>query len=195
MSAPMVRALLDGTKTQTRRVLKTQPLDVLPMNGEPPPGWVALLQKDPNRGTMFRCKYGKVGDRLWVKETWALHPDNHPAEAGAVYRATDPDWECEDGWKWKPSIFMPRWASRITLEITGVRVERLQDISSRDAVAEGMRGDYFHGDLGNVGDKYQTARDQYRDLWNEINGKGSWDKNPFVWAISFKRIETPTTPQ
>ena len=166
-SAPMVRAILAGTKTQTRRVCK----------GQRELSNVHDFQID-------RCPYGQLGDRLWVRETWLRHSVNVPNDY--LYRADHPD----DGTigpahgGWKPSIHMPRWASRITLEITDVRVERLQDISARDAWAEGITPspdvDPYH---------------EYRDLWESINGPGSWDANPWVWAVSFKRIDAARTPE
>ena len=143
-SAPMVRALLAGTKTQTRRALRIQPLDVLPMNGEHTGReWVGLMQREPEpKGVAFRCKFGVPGDRLWVRETTAEfidydYIDGREVELGRdiVYRADGEDQKRHS--KWRPSIHMPRERSRITLEIVSVRVERLQDISEADADAEG----------------------------------------------------------
>lgn len=137
-SAPMVRAILDGTKTQTRRVVKHRHLAFIGGKGQEndPSAWGfgAGVQNESYR---LVCPYGIPGDRLWVKETW--HPggpeNNHD---GVIYRATDPGWDDSgSGLRWRPSVFMPRWASRITLEISSVRVERLQDITEEDARAEG----------------------------------------------------------
>lgn len=173
MSAPMVRAILDGRKTQTRRIVTGRWLPIvdecLRVNGK----WVF-----DTVDYELTTPYGRPGDSLWVKETWQEIPDDGGT---IVYRATDPDWETTDEWKWRPSIFMRREYSRITLENTGVRVERLQDISHRDALAEGV--DY------NVSDPDGSPLCRYRKLWVSINGKGSWAKNPLVWAISFRRLD------
>ena len=204
-SAPMVRALLAGSKTQTRRPLKIQPLDILPMQGDAAGReWVALMTRDPEpKGTVLRCRYGVPGDRLYVRETWqavngndrARHIVTHPApDRGWIEYAATPRID-EPAYKWRPSIHMPRWASRITLEVTGVRVERLQDISEADAIAEGgvevAKGWWSHDGttMDTPGDTHfgGTAVDSYRVLWDRINGAGSWESNPFVWVISFQR--------
>jgi len=216
-SAPMVQALLDGHKTQTRRIVKTQPTDedwayarkALGGNTEnaypavSDRGGIGLRIDDQQTGSFLaaatgffernnHCPYGQPGEALWVKETFAHHvqaigaksDEDGPfvyaadGEAATQYRLSD---------KWKPSIFMPRWASRILLEITAVRVERLQDISEADAIAEGwMRRPYISDDPQVHID---AARDWYRDLWETINGPGSWDLNPFCWVIIFRRIK------
>ena len=129
------------------------------------------------------CPYGICKERLWVRETWqslAVMNQCHPCDDEFVYRATDPDWDTMDGWKWRPSIFMPRDASRITLEVTNASVERLNDISEADAIAEGCQCAGVPGSL--------TNREAYAKLWESINGKGSWDSNPWVWVVEFKRI-------
>lgn len=163
-SAPMVRAILNGTKTQTRRACK----------GQRELSNIHDFQLD-------RCPYGKIGELLWVRETF-LQDTN-----GFIYRA-DGDFEGNavilGGWK--PSIYMPRWASRINLEVTGIRVERLQDISEEDAIAEGVRiTDEYTG----CADDIDSHRHAYKFLWESINGKGSWDMNPFVWVVEFMRIQ------
>lgn len=173
MSGPMINAIFDGRKTQTRRVVKPQP-KWKAHNG------VLAFDDRVNRG--IHCPYGQPGDRLWVRETWAQHPD----EAGIIWRATDPGWDDNDyGIKWKPSIFMPRWASRITLEVTSVRVERVQDITPRDVVAEGI----YHepGEWG-PDEAYDHLIKGFAHLWDQINAKRgySWDANPWVWVIGFK---------
>lgn len=217
--AEMVRAILSGQKTQTRRIVKL------------PSGYQWL---DIDVGTMvnagghkkhisdLKCKQGDVGDRLWVRETFALetqvesdqkppHNDGRPikyqGEFGDQwvqphYRATDPvphlayedmpedvDHMC----RWKPSILMPRWASRINLEIVSVRIERLHDIgrdgrAASDVLAEGITREqiahqqkFFHPD-----DAPALA---YATLWNAINGAGSWDLNPWVWVVEFNRVD------
>jgi hypothetical protein len=187
-SAPMVRALLSGTKTQTRRVVKPQPYADEQGNA----CWNGSNFGQDGRGPLFRslaspvpssrtkrvhCPYGAPGDRLWVRETWCS------LTTGFAY-AADPIWSRAPGERWRPSIHMPRAASRITLEITGVRVERLQDISEPDAQAEGCAlecmtptgddsGSAIHGPGG------------YRALWESINGPGSWEANPWVWVVEF----------
>lgn len=178
-SGAMVRAILDGLKTQTRRTLSQQPLEILTKR---PPWeqtvtrkwngckvWFGLMQRNPNRGTAFRCKYGEVGDRLWVKETFSVIEDR------VVFRATLEGVNDGRILKWKPSIFMPRKASRITLEIVKVRVELLQDICDADVEAEGLEPNT------NV-----TAKSDYAVLWSSINGVDSWRANPWVWVIEFK---------
>ncbi len=222
-SAPMVRAILAGTKAQTRRIVRfDKPVD----------GWNRLhdqvgmlsgsdgmpvfysghgkpngnLRKHLERTTGKPCPYGCVGDRLWVRETWGVgsRPTPYGDVEGIEYRADAdglgehedlplhqalvPEGVCLGDYAtgWKPSIHMPRWASRITLEITGVRVERLQSISTMDAMAEGVEArpvaggamSYTHG---------------FRVLWDEINAKRApWSSNPWVWVVAFKRIDAAT---
>jgi hypothetical protein len=193
-SSAMVRALLDGSKTQTRRALRVQPLDVLPMNGDlTGREWVGLMTREPKpEGQVFRCKFGVPGDRLWVRETWAQPTTLDPGPT--FYRADYP--ACAAGFSnlppadeitWKPSIHMFRKDSRILLEITGVRVERLQDISEADAAAEGWPRRPEVSDDPQV--HADAARDWYMDLWEQINGAGSWAANPWVWVIEFRRVE------
>lgn len=188
-SAPMVSAILDGKKTQTRRIAKS--IGIVPGIGPVCNG------SDNIRDWPQFCQYGKPGDMLWVRETYCKH--------GALisYKADD-DWIAEyrkssdfnviDNPKWEPSIYMPRIASRITLEITDIRVEQLQDISEEDALAEGVNicAPYVGVDCeGNVIESDIISwmpSDYYRELWESINGKGSWDLNPWVWVIQFKRI-------
>jgi hypothetical protein len=133
-------------------------------------------------GNPLICRYGQPGDRLWVRETFAVlgDEDKHVLH----YRATHPI----EGSGWKPSIHMPRWASRITLEITSVRIERLQDISGEDSAAEGVTGPIGSPRAYGVVTK-QFARDQFMRLWESINGPDSWQVNPWVWVIEFERID------
>jgi hypothetical protein len=163
----MVRALLDGSKTQTRRVVKPQP-DCIKAGK---PYTTAGLSSTP-----IACPFGQVGDQLWVRETFCDATDG--LHGRVLYRATG-DTAC----KWKPSIFMPRAASRITLEITSVRVERLQNISEADALAEGVEP------LSDPGAVFAPAKSAYCDLWESINGKGSWFSNPLVWVIEFTKMK------
>lgn len=243
-SGPMVRALLEGRKTQTRRVVKPQPTKHPdPFRGDVGFTWPSSLAKSmvDVRDMRSLSPYGVVGDRLWVKEThrvlsWdgvgdaSLHYEADGAErrfvrvladdyddwcerqakkwmrAGAEYVTHDEDGDevdagadddGEDCWyqmpKGKqppstPSIFMPRWASRITLEVTGVRVERLQAISGADALAEGV-GRPLGTSLayGCVTDAWNQR--EYSVLWEQINGAGSWAANPWVWVVEFAVAE------
>ncbi|QFI65747.1 hypothetical protein [Sinorhizobium alkalisoli] len=190
-SAPMVRALLDGRKTQTRRILKPQPDDIL--EGQAP-----------------RQLRIAIGDRLWARETWQglSFGDYQPTKSSICevrYAATDPcaDLDAEArGYPWRPSIFMPRWASRITLIVTDVRVERLQDISEKDAEAEGVEWEtadppfcYVPGiwphDLTAVGVEQSSTPFSacYLKLWDYINGAGAASKNPWVAAYSFRVVK------
>jgi hypothetical protein len=223
-SGPMVQAILEGHKTQTRRVVKPQPQESYSQgytNGEPDPakrfsyGW--SWQKDwwcshvdvrsPNM--LELCPYGKAGDPLWVRETWRLACVNaellaarfwtvqfsdfavlpHPQPAQKLFEpiaARDTFRTSQTGiefGKWKPSIYMPRWASRITLEIVNVRVERVQDISTDDALHEGTQMAHVNGSpIGWVR--------SYKLLWNSINASRGygWDVNPWVWVIEFKQV-------
>lgn len=198
-SAPMVRAILNSSKTQTRRVVK--PWTPRPnASAKAVPEDVAYLPDF----TCYRttCPYGQPGQRLWVREAWA-RTTVFPGTEMVVYRESDN--RTDYGGPWKPGIHMFRRDSRITLEITEVRVERLQDISDADAVAEGIeRGKDFPGwyrgplpgdspGLQQSSRNFKTptafARLAYRALWDSINGEGSWDANPWVWAVSFKRVE------
>lgn len=201
-SSSMVRALLAGTKTQTRRVVKPQPEHLQRhvhkgktlYDAEHRIWWWKqhsfenLIDFEDGRRELAKsCPHGVVGDRLWVRETWshdassldecrAAHEDVTPSIGfGPYYRATE---VAPDTLKWKPSIFMPRWASRIELEITDARVQRLHDISEEDAKAEGVDPDP---------DRF-SRRLSFEYLWEDINGVGSWISNPFIWAISFKRV-------
>lgn len=196
-SSPMVRAILAGTKTQTRRVVKPVGDDdsfVLQDYGD---GWWPYRSDDgesPMKGDNeipHACPYGHPGDRLWVRETWRVcggrEYEYQQDRSQVMYRATHQEdgfpltWE---SYVWRPSIFMPRWASRITLEVTGVRVERLQDISIADAMAEGVVE--TNANLRGL-EPCMEWRYAYEDLWRQINGPDSWDANPWVWVIEFRR--------
>lgn len=187
-SGAMVRALLSGKKTQTRRAVKPR--------------------KDPDYGCHLApceiagdehqarlCPYGQPGDRLWVREAFIHEPADYCWEASVsipcrpaltVYRA---DAEDPRGGRWTPSIHMPRRLSRITLEIAGVRVERLQDISEADALAEGVPNQpVLGGYSAREGCKWLPPEPvaEFARLWELINGPGSWDANPWVWVVSFR---------
>ncbi len=179
-STEMVKAILEGRKTQTRRVIKPIPKLLCVRDGAE--HWTI-----PNYGTgEWVCLYGQVCDRLWVRETWGLlntEPKDGKDKATIYYKATDGNKHVLRYQKWRPSIFMPRWASRITLGITDIRVQRLQEISETDCIAEGIPQQ--------IPDYWESHYKAYSVLWDSINFKRgySWESNPFVWAITFKRIE------
>lgn len=235
-NSEMVRAILDGRKTQTRRIMKIQPEHsglglrrVIDSKNGSDDGKYFWSSSDScglkARSKSFACPFGAVGDRIWVRETWALlgnedgccvdWNDNlckgDEKTAARIYRASCEQrpgdyglWSIPDNayWKphtenekfegaWRPSIHMPRWASRILLEITDVRVERLNDISQEDAQAEGMaltgwRPTYSDPDSGG---EVWTPYDNFARLWESIYGEGCWKANPWVWVIEFKRVE------
>lgn len=198
----MVRAILDGRKTQTRRVVKPQPEIV-----EPSPDGPACGDAD-NR---YLCPYGQPGDRLWVRETWSIsngpgiyvcEDQPHITVGGfhhhVFFRADSSEntaWGMYGEPKWKPSIHMPRTASRITLEITGIRVEQVQDISEADAKREGVitsaLSEHDQERFANMRPWPETYRPMFKLLWDSINAKRGygWDVNPLVWVIEFRRIE------
>ncbi|MDN2486380.1 hypothetical protein MML63_12170 [Kosakonia sacchari] len=204
-NAEMVRAILDGRKTQTRRIMKVQPSEGFsPMNMALETDYKArwytpgIVDKhgylQPAKHDVFgvasedegyTCPFGAVGDRIWVRETFGDCGER------LVYRAdTDDGAQCKVK-RWTPSIHMPRWASRLTLDITGVRVERLKSISQEDAQAEGMeltgwRPTYSAPDSGG---EVWTPYDNFAQLWESIYGEESWKANPWVWVIEFKRVE------
>jgi hypothetical protein len=205
-SATMVQAILASRKTQTRRIIKPQPVHVVPFVSfgdgiEKPTGEFGLCMKsDRVIEKHVRCPYGQRGDRLWVKETWNIfHRQwdeyNQQEELGAPFRSIPKqmpkngildyaaDWSGGSGYR--PSIHMPRWASRITLEVVSVRVERLQQISVIGATAEGVTYEVSQRPIG----PHHPAILAYQELWERINGKGSWAANPWVWVVEFKHIQ------
>lgn len=228
-SAPMVRAILEGRKTQTRRIMKVQPpdetykfstlCDTTAREERKHIGAHHFAKYDGfkqlDSTAFFRSPYGYKGDRLWVRENfayvscdenekgalpWGTHEIYPLEDYGAShysirYAATEKEMDWESGWR--PSIHMPRWASRITLEITNIRVERLQDISEEDAKAEGVT------QFSSIGAEQRIACDTknrsqadspytlaFASLWSEINGAESWNANPWVWVVEFK-VVTP----
>ncbi|WP_020408977.1 hypothetical protein [Hahella ganghwensis] len=241
----MVRAILDGRKIQTRRIMKVQPpcasyqmLRIVDSTGpRSERGKLHWAQLNENKTQvidsdhrLFTCPFGEIGDRLWVRETWAtVNTESGPALA---YRADSDvipwrefcDTTCDDGsmdyekypgdycmwWsdlfdgadghKWKPSIHMPRWASRITLEITDIRVERLLDITERNARLEGPKPHHLSNEWGGVEPHpdstkksphwrwFASAINAFLSLWESIYGTGSLNANPWVWVIEFKRV-------
>lgn len=207
-STSMVQAILEGRKSQTRRIVKPQPVQQV-MGGGPFEAMKSLgISDDPLgwtwKGTRWMpwpesilnmSPYGKTGDRLWVRETWA-YVDFAGEDNGYVYRATDPDWETTEEWRWRPSIHMPKAAARIWLEVTEVRVERLQEISEEDAIAEGVetmsidRVKCYRDYGGDDGEDTWIGSPtiSFETLWQSINGAESWEQNPFVWVIKFKRL-------
>lgn len=182
-SGPMVTAILRGEKTQTRRVVKGQALEWLA-----PDMFTPEYVANPENGL---CPYGRPGDRLWVRESYRVMRPHGVDEV--QYKA---DWRPLPHDGWKPSIHMPRWASRLTLEIVSVRVERLQDISNQDAEAEGVvwDGRFCLGSshvVKGTPKVFVSRREAYRDIWDSINAKRGhgWDTNPWVWVIEFTRVD------
>lgn len=221
-NAEMVRAILEGRKTQTRRVVKPSPgLQTTWLTMENIHGFIQAGEMVKGGWQMWhplggprspygwvRGPYGQPGDRLWVRETWAsadcmyqTHENEEPSVV--AYRANQealqftprgpvrpPDYDMEqwnwDALKWRPSIYMPRWASRITLPLVSVRVERLQDISCADAMAEGISAtaNQFSIDCDT-----EDPRRMFVALWTSIHGPESWDANPWVWVLEWSKAE------
>lgn len=205
-SGEIVRAILDGRKTMTRRVIKPQPEEyhgVGKFQGIDFWGYVRGMKLEEDsihskwpKCLLKYCPYGQTGDRLWVREAAYISPvdfggpythyDSNENGRVVAYRANGRNEAAEDfGVKVTPSIFMPRWASRITLEIVNVKVERLQEISIEDCWKEGMSPD---APLNNYGSG-AIERDAYAALWDSLNAKRGypWNKNPWVWVIKFRR--------
>lgn len=235
----MVRAVLEGRKTQTRRIIQS-PAKNMQASGqkvidyrEPGDKWYGehVFSMRNQSGTwcdytkdqfLAKCPFGAVGDRLWVRETWmpdaprdgtwadvefygckgsplSMIPERFRKPEHCIHRAS---WDGSEMVGWTPSIHMPRWASRITLEITGVRVERLNSINYRDAVREGLVQEEYnwHSSEYPLDDiafrtsreskrRYSSPQECFKDLWQSIYGEESWQANPWVWVIEFKRVE------
>lgn len=207
-SAPMVRELLAGKKTQTRRVVKGNPIGMTSFIGrdnKPTHRFGVHYTHERVINKHVACPYGVPGDKLWVRETWATWAsvDNlSPSETGVIDAKEIRLWYRSDGCcsgvnrgqmgKWRPSIHMPRWASRITLEITDVRVEKLTAISEIDAAAEGIPVD----NPRDLSEEYGNASyliQRFSALWETINGAGSWEANPWVWVLEFRRVQGGAT--
>lgn len=222
MSADHPRKIISGTKTQTRRIINPQPPTEVTFAGQyrasnqPYDGefdWCLGDPKDVDSWTMadtehFRCRYGGIGDQLWVREAWRTEElrsgmDGIVYKADAVFRAIENTKEAANEWirvndngkykdKWRHAMFMPRWASRITLEITEVRVERVQDIHYADVIAEGLT-EWLTDEQQTDSAHKHAAKEDYGKLWDSINAKReggiyAWAKNPWVWTITFRRI-------
>ena len=201
----MVCAILEGRKPQTRRIVRPQ-FEYQGFDGPPKFNTTFGYFSSPSQHGV-KCPYGIPSDRLWVKEALVASTNGRFSIAryaadsmyveprGEAWVQQYPDGTCATAWQWRrnklPSIHMPRWASRITLQITDIRVERLMEISEEDAKAEGIYllsgtgGGWKHA----PGEQeYDTAKEAYAALWQSINGPGSWDKNPWVWVVEFERI-------
>lgn len=188
-NSEMVKAILDGRKTQTRRVVKSELIieqAEFECGNRP-----NVIQSEPSLQywTENSCPFGQVGDHLWVRETWyqkgtvgRTYPDDDEYQFfGHRQAAYVADGDAPKDWTFKkrPSIHMPRWACRLILEITNIRIERLNDISEADCVKEGIGSALLR----------DCKRPKFMQLWESINGTGSWDKNPWVWVVEFKVIK------
>lgn len=195
----------DGTKTQTRRIMKSQPDDdaVITMGELGSSHGVAYIGNRTSGGIVTRVQspYGVVGDRLWVREhvfvpphiTYRMWREGADTWPNVMYRAemdgTDLEFCKENKWESKPSIFMPRWACRTVVEIIEIRVERLKEISGPDCIAEGVRRRSGVNDgVPLEGNIWKRERADFALLWESIHGKGSWERNDWVWAITFKVV-------
>lgn len=229
-SGTMVRAILEDRKTQTRWIVKRQRGRCQPwismdpdsdtdpnclMQGVCPPKGPWPMENTEDGMCPVECPYGQVGDRLWVRETWAwalasdgtqaiCYQADMAALSALAWDNGEGDWShvgdpvelhCKPS-HWKPSIFLPKWANRITLEITGIRVEQLQDISEENAIREGVVSipdsdgpNKFTVRNDGWSMSAPTAKGAFALLWDDIYGDGSWDANPWVWTINFRRVK------
>lgn len=214
-SAPMVRAILDGRKIMTRRIIKPQPrqwearvIDITePHYNEDEGGWgqvrthwsspsnsMPMGEPEREEWAPMRCPYGNPGDLMWVRETWQSDVRNVGTKPSLI-EPTEPVWFAAGGdparagemsicaTGWRPAIHMPQWASRITLRVMDVRVERLHAITEADAEAEGAEPVMVPPDGGSC-----PHVEGFRDVWNSINGSGAWDANPWVWVVRFDLV-------
>jgi hypothetical protein len=213
-STAMVQALLAGRKTQTRRVVKF-PLKV--------PMVMASIGDCDSPPMLYCCKW-QAGDMMYVRETWqhtdCMNLHRSDENAGYIYKASENGeaWESSDeNWHWKPSIHLPKDGSRIWLQIESVKVERVQGISEDDAIAEGVqenlcddpakcpsvlkgdiccgKGEYFRYPVDFDDEPCYSAQESFQTLWQSINGRESWDANPWVWVVSFKVLSTTGKPE
>jgi hypothetical protein len=220
MQGESVIGILDDRKTQTRRGVKATVNQGMPVNLSkatrhesninlhgPCINFYDETQTGFNYLGASKYAYGQPGDRLWVRETWGMDPNDFGFPEGqwknfVVYKSdwvNHPEWfthphkpDDKYHWGWTPSIFMPRWASRITLEIVNVRVERVQDITGDDAIDEGINALMESGKFTDPEFMVeQIAKRKYRELWDSINSKRGygWDTNPYVWVIEFKKVK------
>lgn len=207
-STPMVQAILEDGKTETRRVVKPQPklhfrkdkqVDIYERT---PGNWEVKDRLSAcafSRLDVIKCPYGKAGDVLWVRETFSKEAE-HINPDGFLYKADTPEWLTTVDGKWKPAIHMPKEACRLFLEITEIGIERLTDISENDAINEGVKVIHQEGQALKVYQNYLLKEKlgttnpirSFRTLWESINGKDSWNENPFVWVVKFKRIDKPS---
>lgn len=208
-SGEMVRAILEGRKTQTRRVIKLRDGSVPEEDGydipkgedNKPLDYVMDFSKTYPQWQRLDCPYGRVGDRLWVRETWRAEEledgtDGIRYAADKSFIAIDNTRQAANNWMdaydqekpsvWKPSIFMPRWACRIILEVVNVRVERLQDITAYDIAKEGCPAEYH---MNNNSGMTDAMHGWFENLWKKINGEDSWDSNPWLWVVEFKVVQ------
>jgi hypothetical protein len=204
-STPMVQAILEGRKTMTRRTRG------LKMVNDCPDDWEDVFQDvkgdwfascddyDGDYWQPINCPYGKPGDLLWVRESVMPYQPGRPF----IYRTEVTDEQIKSGaFKFKPSIHMPKTAARIWLEVTGVRVERLQEISEQDAKAEGIEyktieggfPDWAYKNYINGGFQHLFPKESFTSLWIKINGEESWNQNPWVWVLNFKVLSTTGRP-
>lgn len=209
-SGPMVKAILAGQKTVTRRIVK-------PQIASQTVSWGCIGGQGfgfmfDGHDTVVKSPYGYKGDQLWVRETFCLlRPDHYQASGpqgtlvtlgdrqvrnGVEYRADTRSQESDDcrrelGYTWRPSIFMPRWASRILLEIVSIRIERLHNITLADLKSEGFAPDLVTSSEHRERDReYLATLIPFKRLWAELNGPNSWEQNPWVWRVEFKRVKT-----
>lgn len=216
----MVKAVLEGRKTQTRRVIKNVSITEnvkgsIDYSGQKKGMYqagrciVAKYLNYPLVGILDFCKYGKPGDLLWVRETWGhtkqLNINPEDENYGVVYRAAGTDWENFEGWTWKPSIHMPKSASRIWLMVEDIRVERVKEITEYDSISEGVEAMGEDDFNGTAWKDYLAKKDDFepvfynsvlsfRSLWIFINGEESWRANPWVWVILFRVLSTTGKP-